>query len=117
MKDIAAALSMSEVTVRSALTSYKRYFIVTKTDKGVRGGQEQLWQIRPESINEVNEEISQGVSPSRQGPKVRNPSSTPELVTAEDLVNCDPLQGSTLIPLLVRKILTGMGVLCLVMFL
>lgn len=110
VKDIAAALSMSDVTVRSALKGYKHFFVVTKTDKGVRGGQEQLWEIRPESIDEINEEISQGESPSRRGPMVRNPSSTPELVTAEDLVHYDPLPGSTLILSLVRKILTGMGV-------
>jgi hypothetical protein len=110
VKDIAASLSMSDVTVRSALTGYKHFFVVTKTDKGVRGGQEQLWEIRPESVDDINEEILQGESQSRPGPKVRNPSSTPELVTAEDLVHYDPLPGSTVILSLIRKILTGMGV-------
>jgi hypothetical protein len=110
VKDIAAALSISDVTVRSALTGYKHFFVVTKTDKGVRGGREQLWEIRPESVDDINEEILEGESPSRPGPKVRNPSSTPELVTAEDLVHYDPLPGSTLILSLIRKILTGMGV-------
>lgn len=110
VKDIATTLSMSEVTVRSALSNYKHLFAVTKTDKGVRGGQVQLWEIRPESIDDVKEEILRGESSGRSGPQVRNPSSTPELVTAEDLVHYDPLPSSTLILSLVRKILTSLGV-------
>jgi len=110
VKEIASELNIPEATVRSTLNNYKPYFSVTKTDKGLRGGQVQLWEIRSEMIDDINDEIATSATSKRSGPKVRTPSSTPELVTSDDLNHYDPQPSSTLILHLVRRLLASSGV-------